>query len=579
MKKLFYILAVGASLSITSCDEERLDIKQKASSSTEDFYKTDEDAEAILTACYGQLFQQIFSANWADGCGFGSPQELLLNYSSDDVFSAGGNIEDHFDQRQFDEFRYDSANGQLKALYQRYYAAIYNCNLIRANVKPDNAVKARVVAEATVITAYLHMMLALTFDNPPLISELISAEDYPANANHDDILKWCISQIDGVIGNLKERSGASDVAGCYTVTKGFAQFVQGKCAMFLGDYAAAANYLKPLVESSNYALVSGEHFRDLFHVEGDGNSEKIFELNVAYNAANGDSWNENMRGGWMFTNVVNWRGDDMPARPNIEAVAGWGGGAINDQFAIKMYNNEKDSYRRKATFLTAEEWLYDEELCGWPSDTKEDGSKMTLAEKKADPNRGIINVNGSFSRGVNIEVKKIVTPADKSARSDGNMTNTTLARLGEAYLLYAEACLKNGNTAEGKKYLNKIQERAGAPVTELTMQTLMDEKQYELWFEGCRFHDLVRWNKFDGFDIKAAYDKVTDQIPYLFDDYFISGTSYYQKEHHLRAETKHPLAAANVKCGFVSGKHEYFPFPTDILALNSNLQQHSGWGE
>lgn len=578
MKKLLYILAAGACLAVTSCDEERLDIAKKASSSTDNFYKTDEDAESILTACYAQVFQKVFSADWSDGCGFGSPQTLLLNYSSDDVFSAGGDITDHFDQRQFDEFRYDAANSQLKPLYQRYYSAIYYCNLIRAYVSPDTDVKARVVAEATVLSAYLHMMLAITFNNPPLISELIGAEDYPANADSQEaIFEWCIKEVEGVMGNLKERSGASDVAGAYTVTKGFAQFLLGKCAMFKGDYAAAEKYLKPLVESSNYSLVPGERFRDLFHVEGDGSEEKIFELNVAENAANGDSWNEQMRGGWMFVNVVNWRGDDMPDRPNIEGVGGWGGGAINDQFAIKMYNNEPNSYRRKATFLTADEWLYDEELCGWPSDVKEDGTKLTLEEKKADPKRGIINVNGSFSRGVNIEVKKIVTPADRSSRHEGNMTNTTIARLGEAYLLYAEACLKNGNTGEGKKYLNKIQERAGAPVTDLSMQTLMDEKQYELWFEGCRFPDLVRWNKYDNLDIKAIYDKVTDNIPYLFDDYFIEGSSYFKKEHHLRAEIGHPLSAAKVTCGFVVGKHEYFPFPADILALNPNLKQHDGW--
>lgn len=577
MKKILYILVAGACLGITSCDEERLDIKQKASSSTEDFYKTDEDAESILTSCYAQFFNKIIGADWGDGCGFGGPQGLLLNYSSDDVFSAGGDINDHFDQRQFDEFRYDAANGQLKALYQRYYSAIYNCNLIRANVAPDSQVKARVVAEATVLSAYLHMQLALVFNNPPMIPELITAEDYPSNAESQEvILDWCIKEIESVMGNLKERQGASDIAGCYTVTKGFAQFLLGKCAMFKGDYAAAEKYLKPLVESSNYALVPGERFRDLFHVEGDGCEEKIFELNIAYTPSNGDDWWENMRGGWMFNNVVNWRGDDMPRQPKIEAIGGWGGGAINDQFAIKMYNNEPDSYRRKATFLTPDEWLYDEELCGWPSDDKEDGTKMTLEEKKKDPLRGISKSAGSFSRGIYIEIKKICTPSDKSPRNC-SMANATIARLGEAYLLYAEACLKNGNTAEATKYVNKIQERAGAPVTAVTMQTIMDEKQYELWFEGCRFHDLVRWSKYDNLDIKAIFDKVTDNIPLLFDDYFVEGTEYTGKEHHLRAETHHPLSAAKVQCGFVKGKHEYFPFPVDILALNPNLKQHANW--
>ena len=32
-----------------------------------------------------------------------------------------------------------------------------------------------------------------------------------------------------------------------------------------------------------------------------------------------------------------------------------------------------------------------------------------------------------------------------------------------------------------------FRKRAEAPETELTTQTLRDEKQYELWFETCRF--------------------------------------------------------------------------------------------
>ena len=49
---------------------------------------------------------------------------------------------------------------------------------------------------------------------------------------------------------------------------------------------------------------------------------------------------------------------------------------------------------------------------------------------------------------------------NKVAGDNCNNTNLCLARLGEAYLLYAEACLASGNTAEALKYVNKIQQRA-----------------------------------------------------------------------------------------------------------------------
>ena len=120
MKKYIYSFAVCAALFCTSCDESRLNIEQKAVSSTENFYKTDQDAVDAMTAAYAQFLDNVCSS-----AGIYQPQFTLLNYSADDVFSAGTNYADHMDMRVFDEFRYDTGNAPLKELYQRYYKSIY----------------------------------------------------------------------------------------------------------------------------------------------------------------------------------------------------------------------------------------------------------------------------------------------------------------------------------------------------------------------------------------------------------------------------------------------------------------------
>lgn len=55
MKKYIYSFAVCAALFCTSCDESRLNIEQKAVSSTENFYKTDQDAVDAMTAAYAAV--------------------------------------------------------------------------------------------------------------------------------------------------------------------------------------------------------------------------------------------------------------------------------------------------------------------------------------------------------------------------------------------------------------------------------------------------------------------------------------------------------------------------------------------
>lgn len=572
MNKIFISVALLSGLMLASCDEDRLDIEQKAASSTGTFYKTDADAESATTAMYASFIDNIAGTE-----GIWNAFIMGLNYSADDVFAAGSDINDHADFRILNEFQYDVMAAPIGQFYKKTYAAIYSANLvINYFQSADTQAKKRCVAEARVMRAWAHMLLALTYHQPPLVDHLLAGGEYPKNVESQKILlDWCATECEEAMADLTERNGQSDKGGAFKVTKCFAQFVAGKSAMFAGDNERAYKNLKPLVESANYALVPGNRFRDLFHVEGDGCEEKIMEFNFTSDTNLGGWYSDNFwRGRWMVANVLNWRGEDIPGKPLISSCAGWGGGAINDQFAIKMYANDGDGPRRKATFLTPDEFLYDETLCGWPGDKDKDGNPLTLEQKKKDGNRGVKTTTGAWSRGIYWEVKMMMHPndADLSIGDFQNCTNFCLARLAEAYLLYAEACLNTGKAAEGKIYLNKVQARAEAPQTECTLEKIQDEKQYELWFEGCRFHDIVRWGI-----AKKCYDKVLDNIPVCYDDFFIEGTEYYHKEHHMHAVTTHPLAAAGIKVEFIEGKHKYFPIPGKILELNPEMKQVRGW--
>ena len=563
----------------TSCSEDLLEIEQKATNSTDSFYKTDADAKSAVTAMYATFAEEI-SGNE----GIWNAYIMGLNYASDDVFPAGGDIADHSGFRECGEFRYDTSFGPVSALYNHIYKSIYSANLVInyfGGDKADSQVKKEAVAQARVMRAWAHMLAAQVYYQPPIVDHLI-VDDKPTNAESQKaIFDFCIKECEEAMSDIPERNGQSDQEGAWYATKGFAQFVAGKSALFAGDNAKAASLLKPLVESSNYALVPGDRFRDLFHVEGDGCEEKIFEINFSANSAasTGAGWAYgNKRGRWMVANVLNWRGDDIVGggmNPQICATGGWGGGSINHEFAHKMLANDGDSYRRKATFLTSDEFFYDATLCPWTNDVEAGGTLSTRAEKEFDPNRGIKKDAGSFSRSDVMEVKMMMHPNDcdpnKVAGDNCNNTNLCLARLGEAYLLYAEACLASGNTAEALKYVNKIQQRAGSKTisSSVDLQTIQDEKQYELWFEGCRWFDIVRWGI-----AKQCWDKVLDNVPYQFDEYFTSGG---KKPHKLVYEVRHPYKEANITLSFTEGKNEYWPIPQTVIEVNDQMHQVRGW--
>ena len=580
MKKIIFSVALlSAGMTLTSCSEDLLEIEQKATNSTDSFYKTDADAKSAVTAMYATYAEEI-SGNE----GIWNAYIMGLNYASDDVFPAGGDIADHSGFRECGEFRYDTSFGPVSALYNHIYKSIYSANLVInyfGGDKADSQVKKEAVAQARVMRAWAHMLAAQVYYQPPIVDHLI-VDDKPTNAESQKaIFDFCIKECEEAMSDIPERNGQSDQEGAWYATKGFAQFVAGKSALFAGDNAKAASLLKPLVESSNYALVPGDRFRDLFHVEGDGCEEKIFEINFAANSAasTGAGWAYgNKRGRWMVANVLNWRGDDIIGggmNPQICATGGWGGGSINHEFAHKMLANDGDSYRRKATFLTSDEFFYDATLCPWKNDIEAGGTLSTRAEKEFDANRGIKKDAGSFSRSDVMEVKMMMHPNDcdpnKVAGDNCNNTNLCLARLGEAYLLYAEACLASGNTAEALKYVNKIQQRAGSKTisSSVDLQTIQDEKQYELWFEGCRWFDIVRWGI-----AKQCWDKVLDNVPYQYDEYWTSGGT---KPHKLVYEVRHPYKEANITLSFTEGKNEYWPIPQTVIEVNDQMHQVRGW--
>lgn len=576
MKKIFISIVLLSSMMFVAC-EDMLNVEQKAINNTDSFYKTDADAESALTAMYATYINEIGSSE-----GIWNAYIMGLNYSSDDVFAAGGDINDHADFRILNEFRYDASSLPISTLYNHIYKSIYSANLIihYFGETADTPIKKRAVAEAKVMRAWAHMLAAQVYYQPPLIDHLIINEK-PVNAESQKaIFDWCVKECEDALPDLPDRNGKNDKEGTWVVTKGFAQFIAGKSALFAGDNAKVISVMKPLVESENYDLVPGERFRDLFHVEGDGCEEKIFEFNYITNtaAAGGiESWREgNTRGRWMVANVLNWRGDDIKGgglSPLVCSTSGWGGGSINHEFAHKMLENDGNSYRRKATFLTSDEFFYDESLCGW----KSDATCTTRQQKEMDPERGITNTFGSFSRSDVMEVKMMMHPndADLSVGDNCNNTNLCIARLGEAYLIYAEACIASNQLDEAKKYINKIQNRAGSKTVsdEVDLKVLQDEKQYELWFEGCRWFDIVRWGI-----AKECYDKVLDNIPYQTDEFWTSPENA-RKPHKLVYTIRHPFAEAGITLKFVEGKNEYWPLPQNIIEINDQIHQVRGWAK
>lgn len=578
MKKYIIVLfALAALLSLSSCNQDRLDIPQKGVSSYEAFYKTDDDAIMALNNMMANIQANIGGTN-----AIYNPYYMLFNVMGDDMLAAGEYPGDNDYIAAMNEFRYDPTNEVVTQMYQRFYYVIYHANLIIDNFggeAADTATKKRAVAEARVVRAWAHMMLAMGWGTAPTVDHVLAGDARPENSESQEaMLLWAAKEASEAAADCEERTSPSDKNGAVKITRGFANAVAGKAYVYAGKWAEAKTELKKVIDSKKYELVPGTEWYNQFHVEGDGSPEKVFEVNVSFSESldfGGYLFTSiGAHASWMQCQVWNWRTDHMATEPVFVGTGGWGGCTIDPDYAAAFYAYEPDSYRRKGTFMTDEEFLYEME---WVSDSKIEGegdsaqkvaTNLTREQKEADPERGI----ATYLYGVDkwFGHKKVVTDADFNPACASTMANLQIMRYAEVLLLYAEACFKANDNAQALWAVNEIQTRAGAPVTTtVDMDIIKREKKHEMWLEDARWIDLVRWGDLDV--VKARGQKV----PQAYDEFFVEGKPGYNTYHKIYSEIIEYPVSKNV--GFKEGKHNLFPFPDNVIQINKNIKQNAGW--
>ena len=600
MKKILFstilTLAATATMTLTTSCEDQLDIEQKGVIPSEKFYQTDADAEAALVAAYEGFMCNVVGRN-PDGGGPGiyTPYKIITNMCGDDVLYASGNYGDHEFSGMLNEFRYDAEAEVPKFMYTGLYLSVYTCNLVTDHFQnaADTPVKKRCVAEARVLRAFDYFLLANLWNNPPFIDHVLAGTDLPYNCNkdpenpmdHKQLIQWVAKECEEAAADLDERKGTDDKDGAVKVTKGFAWALAGKAYLFAGEYDKAKTALKKVIDSGKYALVPGDRYMDNFHIEGDGNEEKVFEINFEYNAGKGAWAGMIQRSSWMESNAWNWRAGNFVKSPQsvYSGIDGWGGLGVPQWFGDEFYANDGDSYRLKATLKHIDDAVYKMEYADPALNA------MSVEEKMKSKEVGINDpVQGLYDNSFWLAFKQIIRKADTDGNKYGDnirLNNYVVMRYAEVLLNYAEACLNTGDQSEAKKYINMIQERAGSKTISQTvdMDVLKREKSYELWLEGCRWFDVMRWK-----DAKAIerLKNVGSDCPHVFDKLFRAPKADDRKvtwEHGTEANSRFYTVStsaakdAGFEVGFKEGKHEFFPYPQTVKDKNPNLEQNPGW--
>ena len=427
--------------------------------------------------------------------------------------------------RGLKEMSWSSINPIIGGLYYRSFFQITLCNdFIRQS--SDAKIAARNIsgadidnikkykAEARFLRAYQYWVLMDLFANPPFVTENDAvAVSIPKQIQRKDLFSYVESELKAIDADLvtakTNEYGRADQAAAWALLA--RMYLNAKIYTGTDRNTDAITYCNKII-SAGYSL--HPNYLELTLADNNLNTdENIFT--IPYDGTQTQNW-----GG---TTYLTHGPAAVPG--SISGTNGnWGGLRFTNNF-VDLFTDPSGKTDQRAEFYTTGQNKIMNDLYtgtdGYSTSKFRNKTRSGGPAPHADPNGNWVDID------------------------------FPLFRLGEIYLIYAEAVLRGGtggSNAGALSYINLLRTRAyGGANTgnitggQLTLDFILDERGRELYFEAQRRTDLIRYGKFT----TAAY---------------------------LWAWKGGVALGANV-----DDKYNIFPLPSTDLSANPNLIQNTGY--
>ena len=363
------------------------------------------------------------------------------------------------------DMTWDPNTGFIAGLYYRSLVQIKFANeyLVNVDSSPLSAEqKAQTSAEARFIRAFQYWVLMDIFGNPPFITEENkTSKDAPKQIKRPELFKYIEGELLDIEGKLPEKADYARVSKHAVQALLARLYLNAEVYTGTPRYKEAAEYAEKVI-NGGYSLA--DNYRFLFNGDNHKMTQEII-LAIPFDGQKAQSWS----GATFF---------------------------VCASYNEKMVNAlvEKGLFTETAKIGTNGKWGGNRAT---PAFAKlfEDKDKRNLMLRTTDH---IDNLN-SFDEGVHIYKFSNVTQDNQAGSHpdycDGDFP---LFRLSEMLLIYAEASVRGAaDKAKGVEYFNRVRQRAGVDTkSSLTEQDIIDERGRELYWEGHRRTDLIRFNLF-----------------------------------------------------------------------------------
>ena len=472
--------------------------------------------------------------------------------------------------------KFDPGNATLKNLYYRLMSNIsYENHFLSLDAAKAEKTK---YAEVRVLRAYSYFLMLDFFGDPTFIDK-ISAET-PRQAHsynskfesgksytraellqmgREFLFGWVEKELLEAEPNLLEaKAETSDT------DPNYGRIDKGTCWLLLSRlYLNAGTYLNNDGQNNPYWNKALEY------------AEKIIDPSTGYALFDDSKMSKEAKDNGYKPYDLLFMGDNgsngascealLPLMQDGDKTQGWGGSMF---YVAALWDATMQTVTGKDAATTANTWSgmrvrpqFVEKFFTDPSVVVNKSSKEIRAMNVDD--RAILWGKGNSDGARTLEigdndkfVKGIATPKWNNNYSNGGTPHDSynvdidffLFRVAEAYLNAAEAemHLNGEGSAKAKKYIDALRDRAHAVKrASYTLNDVLDERSRELYCEGLRRTDLIRFNQFGG--TQATY--------------------------------KWELKGGSTNGTTFAKTNNVYPIPSSEIRSNKNLTQIDGYNE
>lgn len=339
-------------------------------------------------------------------------------------------------------------------------------------------------AEARFLRAYFYWMALDVFGDVPFTTENspFGGGVNPKQASRKDVFDYCISELTALAADDSPMPAAR--SNYPRADKGAVLGLLARMYLNAEVYTGTPMWQEAKdacedIFTMGYSLCP--EYAYLFRGDNGENPEALNEIifGISYDAEQTQSY-----GGTSYLTLAAIAATDVSSTQMINGVNdGWGGIRVPYEYVEKYFNVRNADYSA-GTY-----------------DVNDKRGRMFYIKGRSESMDGALYVflNGwsclKFNNiPHNMDQDSYLATAASKAYSD---IDFPMIRLGEIYLIYAEACMNLGQANTALPKVQELAARAGVTApTSITQEWLIEERARELMWEGHRRTDLIRYGKF-----------------------------------------------------------------------------------